>query len=256
MGNLHVGHLSLVQRARESAEEVVVSIFVNPTQFGPDEDLAQYPRTLDSDLAKLKSLDVELVFVPNVADMYPNGTAQRTQVAVTNLSTKLCGRSRPDHFAGVTTVVSKLFHLIQPDFAIFGEKDWQQLRIIQTMVEDLNYPLRIISAPIVRESDGLAMSSRNKYLSKTEREIAPQLNRVLRSVSKKLRIHRADPSSLENLACSQLVNYGFEPDYVCIRNEHDLEPPRADTPLNDMRIFAAAYLGKPRLIDNVPVVDA
>ncbi|MCK9529967.1 MAG: pantoate--beta-alanine ligase [Gammaproteobacteria bacterium] len=249
MGNLHAGHIALVARARALAARVVVSVFVNPLQFGPNEDLAAYPRTPDQDAEKLREAGADLLFMPSVDEMYPHGNAGVTQVEVPGLSDILCGASRPGHFRGVATVVSKLFNIVQPDVAVFGEKDYQQLAVIRRLVEDLCFPIRIEGVPTARESDGLARSSRNCYLSAEARARAPGLYRALVEIAEAIRAGRRDFSALEQQAAHALAQQGFHPDYVSIRRAADLtEPGDADTSL---AVLAAARLGTTRLIDNL-----
>ena len=252
MGNLHRGHLCLVEQARTLAPRTVASIFVNPTQFGPNEDFAGYPRTLADDGRQLETVGLDLLFAPEVAAIYPRPLADMTQVSVPELSQLLCGASRPIHFGGVATVVAKLFNLVQPDVAVFGEKDWQQLVIIRRMTADLDLPVEIIGVPTVREADGLAMSSRNGYLSAGERAIAPTLHAVLQAVAEQWRTGERDYVALENAAKARLAAAGFRPDYVEIRRADDLERPHSDT--TALRSFAAAWLGRARLIDNLAVI--
>lgn len=251
MGNLHRGHIRLVERAREQAARTVASIFVNPTQFGPNEDYAGYPRTLDADSRQLEAAGLDLLFAPGVAAIYPRPLEEMTQVRVPVLSQVLCGASRPVHFGGVATVVNKLFNLVQPDVALFGEKDWQQLVIIRRMATDLDLPIAIIGVPTVRESDGLAMSSRNGYLSAEERAIAPTLYATLQAMVERWRAGERDYAALEREAKAQLAAAGFRPDYFEFRRASDLQLPAPEE--TDLRIFAAAWLGRARLIDNVPV---
>lgn len=251
MGNLHRGHLHLVERARERAPRTVASIFVNPAQFGPNEDYAGYPRTLDDDARQLAAAGLDLLFAPSVAEMYPRPLEQMTQVTVPELSGILCGASRPIHFRGVATVVSKLFNMAQPDVALFGEKDWQQLVIIRRLAADLDFPIEIVGVPTVREADGLALSSRNGYLTTEERAIAPALYATLVASAERLRAGEPDYARLATEAKARLAAAGFRPDYVEIRRAHDLQiPTAADT---DLRILAAAWLGRARLIDNLAV---
>lgn len=251
MGNLHRGHIHLVERARELAPRTVASIFVNPTQFGPSEDYAGYPRTLEDDGRQLAAAELGLLFAPNVAEMYPRPLDEMTQVTVPQLSGILCGASRPIHFRGVATVVSKLFNMVQPDVALFGEKDWQQLVVIRRLVADLDFPVEIVGVPTVREADGLAMSSRNGYLTAEERAIAPALYATLVASAERLRAGERDYERLAGEAKTQLAAVGFRPDYFEIRRAHDLRPPAdGDT---DLRILAAAWLGRARLIDNLAV---
>lgn len=251
MGNLHRGHLHLVERARELAPRTVASIFVNPTQFGPNEDFAGYPRTLDDDSRQLAAVGLDLLFAPGVAEMYPRPLDEMTQVTVPELSGILCGASRPIHFRGVATVVSKLFNMAQPDVALFGEKDWQQLMVIRRLVADLDFPVEIVGVPTVREADGLALSSRNGYLTAEERAIAPVLYATLTASAERLRAGERDCERLTSEAKARLAAAGFRPDYFEIRRARDLQPPAdGDT---DLRILAAAWLGRARLIDNLAV---
>ena len=251
MGNLHRGHIHLVECARELAPRTVASIFVNPMQFGPSEDFAAYPRTLDADSRQLETAGLDLLFAPSVAEVYPRPLEQMTQVTVPELPTVLCGASRPTHFSGVTTVVSKLFNMVQPDIAVFGEKDWQQLVIIRRMATDLDMPVAIVGVPTVREPDGLALSSRNGYLSAEERAIAPTLYATLRATAERLRAGERDIAALEAEAKVKLASAGFRPDYFEIRRPDDLQRPSLEDAT--LRIFAAAWLGRARLIDNWPV---
>jgi len=250
MGNLHAGHLKLIEVARARCERVVASIFVNPLQFGPSEDFARYPRTPEADCAALAGAGTDLVFMPAVATLYPRPLEQLTRVNVPQLGAILEGAHRPGHFDGVTTVVARLFNLVQPDVAVFGEKDWQQLAIIRCMVADLGWPIDIVGVPTVREADGLALSSRNGYLTATERAMAPHLARTLNEVAGHLRAGERDFAALERAACAVLAEDGFQADYVSIRRQ-DLQPPEmGDTQLI---ILAAAKLGTTRLIDNLLV---
>ncbi len=251
MGNLHEGHLSLVRLARRHAERVVVSIFVNPTQFGEGEDYEEYPRSLEADKRKLKRLNVDLLFAPDVETMYPLGVDNATSVTVPVLTDELCAAFRPGHFDGVTTVVSRLFSLVQPDVAVFGQKDYQQQYVIRHLVEDLSLPIEIISGPTQREEDGLAMSSRNQYLSEEERAIAPQLYGVLSKVGQALESGKKSYTKLENGALADLKKLGFEPDYVSIRRAENLDTP--DRENDQLVVLAAVHLGDARLIDNVIV---
>ena len=252
MGNLHRGHLALVQRAQELGSKVVVSIFVNPTQFDRKEDLAAYPRTLEDDCAQLQAIGTDMVFTPAPAIMYPTG-GLATKVEVPGISQLLEGASRPGHFTGVSTVVCKLFNLVQPDIAVFGEKDFQQLMLIRQMVRELDMNIRIEGLPTVREADGLAMSSRNGYLSAEERRIAPEFNRILRVVVDALHKGRQDYASLQAEAMNSLELQGFRPDYVEIRRVIDLLPPENGD--ESLVVLGSAWLGKARLIDNIPVQD-
>lgn len=251
MGNLHAGHLSLVQAARKVADRVVVSIFVNPLQFGEGEDFDKYPRTLENDSAMLSAEGSDLLFAPPVAVMYPKPQAEQTRVEVPGISALLCGASRPGHFVGVATVVCKLFNMVQPDIALFGKKDFQQLMVIRRMVEDLALPVRVIGVDTMREADGLAMSSRNGYLSAQERALAPVLYRVISGVREKLLEGDNDFAALQAQAARELNANGLRTDYLAIRRASDLEEPQAGEPA--LVVLAAAYLGKARLIDNIEV---
>jgi pantoate--beta-alanine ligase len=251
MGNLHAGHISLVDAAREHAERVVVTVFVNPTQFGAGEDFDSYPRTIEKDRRRLKKTSADILFVPSVETMYPFGIENATRVIVPGLTEHLCGSFRPGHFDGVTTVVARLFALVQPDVAVFGQKDYQQQLVIRRMVADLSLPIGIVTAPTVREKDGLAMSSRNAYLAESERATAPELYRVLRSIGDDLQDGRRDFEALEEEALAGLGEAGFRPEYVAIRRALDLSMPDRDC--DELVVLAAAHLGKARLIDNVVV---
>lgn len=251
MGNLHAGHIALVKKAGQRADFVVASIFVNPLQFGPNEDLDNYPRTLAADQAKLFEAGCHLLFAPSVDEMYPHGQTQQTIVRVPGVSEGLCGASRPGHFDGVSTVVTKLFNMVLPDLAVFGQKDFQQLAVIRTMVRDLNMPVQIISEPIVRADDGLALSSRNGYLSEAERAIAPALYRTLCEMKDALLGGQRDYSALIANGLAQLQAAGLRADYLEIRQAQDLQP--ADANAKELVILAAAFLGKTRLLDNLLV---
>lgn len=251
MGNLHEGHLSLVSLAREHAERVVVSIFVNPTQFGEGDDFNQYPRTLERDKRLLKKVKADLLFVPELETMYPFGIDNATSVTVPVLTEEFCGAFRPGHFDGVTSVVSRLFSIVQPDVVIFGQKDYQQQLVIRRLVEDLRMPLQIVSGPTQREGDGLALSSRNQYLSEEERAVAATLYSVLQNVGKDLQAGKRDYEQLEQQAMDALSNAGFVPDYVGIRRAENLSPPDRDN--DEIVILGAAQLGSARLIDNIIV---
>lgn len=252
MGCLHAGHLSLVTRAQKHADRVVVSIFVNPMQFGPTEDLSRYPRDVKGDLAKLKNAGVDLVFLPRAQDIYPAGFQSRVLVA--DLSRGLCGTARPGHFDGVATVVLKLFNLVRPRVAIFGEKDWQQLQVIRALVSDLDVPVKIIGAPIVREVDGLAMSSRNVYLSRDERALALGLSRGLRRVAKACRATpglscaAARKIFLGEFAASKNARVDY---FSCVAR--DTLVPLQKHVAGKTLFAAAVFIGKTRLIDNVQV---
>ena len=249
MGALHAGHLSLVTLARGKADRVVVSIFINPIQFGPREDFNTYPRQEASDLDKLAKAGGDLVFVPDGAEMYPEGFS--TRVKVFDLTDDLCGAARPNHFEGVATVVTKLLLQAGPDLAVFGEKDYQQLLVVRRLVRDLNIPVEIVGAPIVREEDGLALSSRNVYLSPAERKTAPLLYRTISEVAADLaKGEGADAAALAGRF--KLEAAGFRIDYVAVRDPETLKP--LSGPVKPgTRVLAAAYLGKTRLIDNVAV---
>jgi pantoate--beta-alanine ligase len=252
MGNLHDGHLSLIDLAREHAERVIVSVFVNPTQFEPGGDFEKYPRTLATDKRKLKRANADLLFVPDVETMYPFGTTDATTVSVPKLRDDLCGAFRRGHFDGVTSVVSRLFGLVLPDVAVFGQKDYQQQLVIRRMVEDLHWPVKIVSGATVREADGLAYSSRNQYLTADERRIAPAFYDVLQKLGRDLQAGKREFGELEGRAMAILAEKGFSPDYVAIRRAVNLEAPDRDT--DELVILAAARLGAARLIDNL-VVD-
>lgn len=249
MGNLHQGHLDLVRKARKLCDIVIVSIFVNPLQFGANEDLDAYPRTMAADKEKLFSEGVHLLYAPAVDDIYPQGMNQQTVVSVPDLGDTLCGSSRPGHFDGVTTVVNKLLNIVQPDTAIFGEKDFQQLSIVRKMVSDLCMPVKIVGVATTRDEDGLAMSSRNGYLSADERLIAPLLHQTLNTCREAIACGFDNFLQLESHARMQLLQAGFEPDYFAIRDARTL---RAVTDSSEeVAILAAARLGNTRLIDNV-----
>jgi pantoate--beta-alanine ligase len=249
MGNLHAGHASLVGAAHLHGRRVVASVFVNPLQFGPNEDYAAYPRTPDEDAGLLTELGADVLFLPSVEEMYPKGTAGSTIVDVPELSGILCGAFRPGHFEGVATVVVKLLNLVQPDVAIFGEKDYQQLTIIRTSVEDLCLQVRIVGAPTVRAEDGLALSSRNRYLSPEERERAPRLYRALNHARRRLESGEVDVADMEREGLEALRAAGFRPDYFEIRMASNLARPHGANA--DVVVLAAARLSRARLIDNL-----
>ncbi|MGD8170878.1 pantoate--beta-alanine ligase [Vibrio sp. TRT 21S02] len=251
MGNLHEGHLTLVRKAREHADVVVVSIFVNPMQFERADDLNNYPRTLEDDLAKLAAENVDLVFTPTPEIIYPEGLDKQTFVEVPGLSTILEGASRPGHFRGVATIVTKLFNIVQPDVACFGEKDFQQLAVIRKMVDDLAMDIEIIGVATVREMDGLAMSSRNGLLTIDERQRAPVLARTMRWISSAMRGGRDDYDSIVEDANDQLRAAGLQPDEIFIRDARTLQAITAET--TQAVILMSAFLGKARLIDNQTV---
>lgn len=251
MGNLHAGHVSLIEAARRHGERFVASIFVNPMQFGPNEDFAHYPRTPREDELMLAEAGCSLMFTPDVAEIYPNGAERATRVEVPGLSRILDGEFRPGHFEGVSTVVTKLFHIVEPDVAVFGEKDFQQLAVIRRMVAELCMPVTIIGAPTVRDADGLAMSSRNQYLTVAERALAPQIYQTLQAAAKRLRAGDGDFASIEREGLTSLERAGFRPDYFAVRASADLSTP---TPLTrEVVVLTAARMSKARLIDNVQV---
>ncbi|SDB44015.1 pantothenate synthetase [Pseudidiomarina indica] len=251
MGNLHEGHLKLIDLAKQHADQVVVSIFVNPMQFGAHEDLDQYPRTLEADCLAVSERGASLVFAPTVADVYPRGLDQQTYIDVPGVSEILCGASRPGHFRGVATIVAKLMNMVQPDVAVFGEKDFQQLQVIRLMVNDLSLPVAIVGMPTERAADGLALSSRNGYLSTQERAIAPQLYQTLQQSVTRIQAGGSF-SEVLNHAQEQLTASGFRIDYLELRRTPDLA---AATPSDhQLVLLAAVYLGTTRLIDNVQFV--
>ena len=249
MGNLHKGHLDLVYRSTLDCAYTVVTIFVNPLQFGPNEDFHKYPRTIEEDIGILKESNVDLLFAPSVNEMYGEDKEEQVIVAVPRLSEILCGENRPGHFDGVTTVVAKLLNLISPTYAYFGQKDWQQLALVKTMVEQLDMRTKIVGIKTTREKDGLAISSRNQYLTKEERSIAPLLKAELDNISIRLRNGETDYEVVETESKSNLSRVGFDVDYIAIRDSHRLCTPDEET--KSLRILAAAYLGRTRLIDNI-----
>jgi pantoate--beta-alanine ligase len=257
MGALHEGHLQLVRLAKTYSQRVIVSIFVNPLQFGPTEDLDKYPRTLEEDVAKLEALDVDLLFAPSPKDFYPPGFS--TRVRVNDLSSVLCGQSRPGHFEGVATVCLKLFQTTQADFAVYGEKDFQQLRVLQQMTADLNLPLSLLPHPIVREADGLAMSSRNRYLSTQDRKRALAIPRSLKAAASQARTNRDLPvSHFVQLTRDALAGEHLEIDYVELVREQDLRSASPETLLREVknpRLFIAVRAGSTRLIDNLSLAE-
>lgn len=261
MGNLHAGHLSLVALAKQHADKVVVSIFVNPLQFGPNEDLEQYPRTFEADKQHLQTAAADAVFFPSVAEIYPKGLSQ-TQVCVPHdLTGLLEGKTRPGHFDGVTTVVLKLFQMVQPDVAVFGQKDYQQLKVIQAMVEDLAMPIRILAAPIARDNDGLALSSRNQYLTPQQRMVAPKLWVTLQEIGQAIKSGNCEVKALENAATQTLLAHGFDAvDYISIVDSQTLLPltpaeivAKQSQKLPRLVILAVARLGNTRLLDNLVI---
>ena len=251
MGNLHPGHVSLIEAARRHGDRFVSSIFVNPMQFGPNEDYAHYPRTPTQDERMLAEAGCNLMFMPDVAEIYPNGSERATRVDVPTLSRILDGEFRPGHFEGVSTIVATLFHIVEPDVAVFGEKDFQQLTIIRRMVADLCLPVEIVGAPTVRDSDGLAMSSRNQYLTAAERQIAPRIYQILQAAAHRLRAGDTEFSSIERTGVEALEKAGMRPDYFSVRRAQDLGAPALDT--KHLVVLTAARLGKARLIDNIQV---
>jgi pantoate--beta-alanine ligase len=251
MGNLHAGHVSLIEAAGRHGERFIASIFVNPMQFGPNEDFAHYPRTPGEDARMLAAAGCSLMFMPDVSEIYPHGAERATRIEVPGLSRILCGEFRPGHFEGVSTVVAKLFHIVEPHLAVFGEKDFQQLTVIRRMVADLCMPVQIIAAPTVRDADGLAMSSRNQYLTTAERAIAPRLYATLQAAAQRVRSGETDFTSIERSGLQALENAGFRPDYFSLRQAADLSP--ASPAARELVVLTAARLGKARLIDNVQV---
>ncbi|HYL02954.1 MAG TPA: pantoate--beta-alanine ligase [Steroidobacteraceae bacterium] len=251
MGNLHAGHVSLIEAARRHGERFVASIFVNPMQFGPNEDFAHYPRTPREDERMLAGAGCDLMFMPDVAEIYPNGSERATRVEVPVLSRMLEGEFRPGHMEGVSTVVAKLFHIVEPDVAVFGAKDFQQLTVIRRMVADLCMPVEIVAAPTVRDAGGLAMSSRNQYLTAAERRRAPVIYASLEAAAARLRAGDADFAGIERAGCAALEDAGLRPDYFAVRRAADLGSPEVGA--RELVVLAAARLGKARLIDNVQV---
>ena len=248
MGNLHLGHITLVKEAAKHADHVVVSIFVNPMQFGANEDLDAYPRTLDADKAALVDAGVELLFTPTPEIIYPKDMDKQTFVEVPKISDELCGASRPGHFRGVATIVCKLFNIVQPDTALFGNKDFQQLMVIKTMVEDLSLPINVIGVDTIREQTGLAMSSRNGYLSTEQKLQAATLKQTMDTMADAIRRGEAIPNVVQ-ASESKLMQAGFKPDYLAVRNANNLH--EVNDQDNQLVILAAAYMGTTRLIDNL-----
>lgn len=249
MGNLHQAHIELVKIAQKNSDVVVVSIFVNPLQFGLNEDWDKYPRTYEADIAKLQDADCDYLFCPDETEIYPNGMAEQTRVVVPTMTNVLCGASRPGHFEGVTTVVSKLFNIVQPDEAVFGVKDFQQLAVIRRMAEDLCIPVKITAGEIFRESDGLAMSSRNSYITAEERPRVSQLHKSLTWVREQIEQGNRDFIALEATAAKQIEAAGFKVDYFTISNSRTLQPAAHDD--TEITILGAMYTQAARLIDNV-----
>ncbi len=254
MGNLHDAHLALVKIAQQHCDLVVASIFVNRLQFGLNEDWDKYPRTLAADTLKLRGQGCDFLFCPDESEIYPNGMDQQTRVVVPTMANVLCGASRPGHFDGVTTVVNKLFNIVQPQVAVFGIKDFQQLAIIRRMVEDLCIPIEIVAGDIVRESDGLAMSSRNSYLSEQERPGANQLYKTLDWMRRQIEAGQRDYLSLEAQAREQIAAAGFKADYISVANAKTLEPAADDDV--EITILGAMYTSRARLIDNISLTVA
>ncbi|MDH5190400.1 MAG: pantoate--beta-alanine ligase [Gammaproteobacteria bacterium] len=249
MGNLHPGHIQLVERAETLAPKTIVSIFVNPLQFGANEDFDAYPRTLEHDRYLLELANVDALFTPARNEIYPDKNSNKEVIEFPGLSDILCGASRPGHFSGVAVVVKHLFETVQPDIAIFGEKDYQQVLVIKKLVAEYDLPVEIITIPTQRESDGLAMSSRNGYLSEQERQVAPLLYKTLCQARDQLRAKAVHFSEIEQQANEVLTKAGFKPDYFSIRHSGDLSEPAEDE--KQLVILVAAYLGKTRLIDNI-----
>ncbi|BCO20669.1 pantothenate synthetase [Alteromonas sp. KC3] len=251
MGNLHDGHLKLVKRAKAHNDKVIVSIFVNPMQFGANEDLDAYPRTIEEDKAKLIADGADAVFLPSVSDMYPAGLDVQTYVEVPGISDVLCGASRPGHFRGVATVVSKLFNMVQPDDAFFGEKDYQQLQVIRTMVRDLSMAVTVHGVPTEREESGLAMSSRNGYLTAEEKATASLIYKAMQQMKTAIDEGNTDFLAIENAAVSELEQHGFKNDYVKVVNAQTFMPAMPDDA--HIVIVVALFMGKTRLIDNLQI---
>ena len=251
MGNLHAGHIHLIAQAKTQADVVICSIFVNPTQFGANEDFGSYPRTLEADSQQLQAAACDLLFAPSAQEMYQNGFSQHTVVTVNGLSEQLCGQFRPTHFAGVATVVSKLFNIVQPDMAFFGEKDFQQLAVIRCLTTELAFPIEIVGVATQRAEDGLALSSRNGYLTGEERAQAPAIYQILSQLRQAVLNGQREYTMLCDATVLHLQKLGFDPDYVAIMRSHDLQP--ATTTDQQLVILVAAKLGKTRLIDNITV---
>lgn len=249
MGNLHAGHLQLVKQAKQLADKVVVSIFVNPGQFSEGEDFDTYPRTIEEDLRNLEEVNPDMVFNPDVDEVYPGGVEYETQVLVPGLDNIFCGAFRPGHFQGVATVVSKLLNMVQPDIALFGKKDYQQLLVIKKLVNDLCIPVEIFGAETVREESGLALSSRNRYLNQQEKDLAAKLYQTLSGIAEAVQTGRDDYQQLEADAVETLENNGFKIDYLSIRNAADLGAPAG----GELVVLTAAWLGEARLIDNIQI---
>jgi pantoate--beta-alanine ligase len=249
MGNLHAGHVSLIEAAKHHGERFVASIFVNPMQFGPNEDFNHYPRTPERDTDMLRNAGCDLMFMPDVREIYPNGAENATRIEVPQLSNILCGEFRPGHFEGVATVVAKLFHIVEPDTAIFGEKDFQQLAVIRRMVADLCLRVRVVGAPTQREADGLAMSSRNQYLTESERTLAPAIYRELQQARSTIERGATEFRAIERSGSAALDALGFKTDYFAVRDANSLAPANAAT--REFAVLVASRLGRARLIDNI-----
>jgi pantoate--beta-alanine ligase len=249
MGNLHVGHLQLVKQAKKLANKVVVSIFVNPTQFVAGEDFNTYPRTIKDDVAHLGDIEPDLIFIPEIDEVYPAGLEGETQVIVPELDSIFCGAFRPGHFTGVATVVSKLLNMVQPDIALFGNKDYQQLLVIKRLVKDLCIPVEIVGVETVREESGLALSSRNRYLNQQEKMVAAELHQALSGIAEAVKAGVDDYQQLEANAVKHLEKKGFKTEYLSIRNASNLGEPTEE----ELVVLTAAWLGKARLIDNVQI---
>jgi len=255
MGNLHSGHLSLAELATEHADRVVLTIFVNPTQFGVGEDFESYPRTLAEDRALIdRAGTIDALFVPHVDEIYPDGTDAAFRLEVPPLGRELCGASRPEHFNGVASVVLRLLNIVSPDLIVLGRKDYQQLLIIERMIADLRLPVAVIAGETLRDQDGLAISSRNNYLTEAQRRQAPLLHSILKQVGDKLANGERDYLALENSALTDLKRGGFSPDYVSVRRAGDLAKPNGSQSPGELVVLAAAWLGEARLIDNLSVV--
>lgn len=249
MGSLHEGHLSLVKTAQQKTDISVASIFVNPMQFGPNEDFETYPRTLQDDIEKLQALHVDYLFTPTTESIYPLGKDVHTSVEINRLTNKLCGKSRPVFFKGITSVVSILFNIVQPNLAVFGKKDYQQYRIIQSMVEDLMFPIQVIGGETIREDNGLAMSSRNNYLSAQEKDKAGLLRQVILATAENIKQGKASITALKTAAKQEIIDAGFTMDYVEIIRRSDLED--ATSADKELLIAVGVWLNDIRLIDNL-----
>ncbi len=255
MGNLHEGHLSLVDEAKRRGDVVVASIYVNPLQFDRPDDLGRYPRTLKADIEALKAMQVDTLFLPGDDVIYPRGMEQATRVDVPGVTSILCGQHRPGHFVGVATVVAKLFNLVQPHTAVFGQKDFQQLLVVRRLVDDLNFPIEIVGAPTLREVSGLAMSSRNNYLNVQERQQGAVVFETLKTIAARIVAGERDWQALIHSGEQHLSHGGLTPDYFAILCVGDLAEPTNDTPINQLVILTAAGLGSARLIDNLSLIE-